>query len=790
MSTLDITNNIFNKTFTLTKQNGSKFNFSTGGKYVDKDINLTINVKNATATSNSASANAALFSTDGSAGGINIYSSMGEVTESEPSSGYYVGITASGSGNSKITSAGWINTGTLGTASTTKNKYFVINSAAFTVTASGSLANPLLANSTDSINNKTKINVNPDTNKNNITTDFYITLKATEEARTVTLTKSGLVTGFLGNNNQITANNITLGQKESIYYLPIPKASITLSSPSSASILNLTYTYNSDNSAFDVTGTGDITGTTVATVNTAGWIKDNLSTNITGTASLTNIVTPLIGIKAEMTGTAKVTPTISKTSDGNASSGTATTTKPSSGYYIAVQSAAAANTITASPKVTADGYGTTTYNSKTNTTLSVGANASTVTYIPITSAVGQITSSGTTTTKPVIKRNTFTISNVTDASSGAETTTQPTSGVYVKVNSAANTGTLTVKEKITTAGYAPVTDNLNSTIITVGASASDATYIPIKIGEATTDSASVTKISTDGSNSGINIASVISASTTTEPTSGYYIAFTATGNSKVTKAGWFQIGSLPSTTSEVTYFPITTGSCTIAGGVLSTSGFSKTDLALTLSSGSNTNMANITVGAQDTTNYPYYFKVNGSTPAVSGNTSASVTAITDTHTAGYIPAKSTTNFRNAQSASPTVSVNSTSASTYVSLKKASMTIGGTNSVTASLTSSNATLVTTNNSGISLTGGGSATITATATTNQAGYAPASIQLGSATKTGNNSKTQYLKEVEIIKPSSGIREFGVKVPNGDSTITFVFHVDSTGNVLIDNEYNLTY
>jgi len=164
--------------------------------------------------------------------------------------------------------------------------------------------------------------------------------------------------------------------------------------------------------------------------------------------------------------------------------------------------------------------------------------------------------------------------------------------------------------------------------------------------------------------------------------------------------------------------------CTIAGGVLSTSGFTKSDLALTLASGSSTNMSNITIGAQDTSNYPYYFKVNGSTPAVSGTTSASVTAITDTHTAGYLPAKAASNFRNAQSATPAVSVNATSASTYVSLKKAAVSIGGTNSVTGSLTGSNATLTDNNNSGITLTGGGSATITATATTSTVGYAPAS------------------------------------------------------------------
>ena len=131
------------------------------------------------------------------------------------------------------------------------------------------------------------------------------------------------------------------------------------------------------------------------------------------------------------------------------------------------------------------------------------------------------------------------------------------------------------------------------------------------------------------------------------------------------------------------------------------------------------------------------------------------------------------------------------------MKKATMTVAGTNTVspTASVAGTQATLVTKNNSGISVTatGGGTASVTATATTNAAGYAPASTQLGSATLSATNkttTATKYLKEVEIVKPSSGTREFGIKVPNGNSTITFVFHVDSSGNVTVDNEYSLTY
>lgn len=540
-----------------------------------------------------------------------------------------------------------------------------------------------------------------------------------------------------------------------------------------------------------------------------------------------------------------------------------------------------------------------------------------ITVGTINEAVASVSVTTNLTRKPSITRTAKPSGDAwIDAANGAATTTKPTGTLpYIQVNAVANTATTTAKANITTAGYAPKKDSFaTSSNITYGSSAADATYIPIKVGvaAANTASADVNIYTTDGNNAGVNISGVVGTKTTTEPTSGYYIAMTASGsgNSKVTTAGWFQTGALTTASTTATkYFPITAGSCTIAGGVLSTSGYTKSDLALTLTSGSDSNMSNISIGAKDTTNYAYYFKVNGSTPAVSGTTSASVTAITDTHTAGYIPAKSTTNFRNSQSASPSVSVNAASNSTYVnlkaaeitysgggltntatytgtptitlatnnstnmanyrlgtqdttnypyyfqikattakltgtttvtradykdtrtagylparnsttvlasttsspsvtvnaannttyyfSMKKATMTVAGTNTVspTASVAGAQATLVTTNNSGISITatGGGTASVTATATTNAAGYAPANTQLGSATLSATNkttTATKYLKEVEIVKPSSGTREFGIKVPNGDSTITFVFHVDSSGNVTVDNEYSLTY
>ena len=318
----------------------------------------------------------------------------------------------------------------------------------------------------------------------------------------------------------------------------------------------------------------------------------------------------------------------------------------------------------------------------------------------------------------------------------------------------------------------------------------------------------ISKIADASGNSATNITAQVSAATTTKPTSGYYVsvqsaagANTITATPSVVTTGYGTTSqyltdtnatlSVGANASAVTYFPVTAGSCTVAGGVLSTSGYSKSDLALTLASGSSTNMANITTSTSQTlSGYDYYFKINGSTPAVSGTTSASVTAITDAHSAGYIPAKSATNFRNAQSASPAVSVNATSGSIWVELKKASMTVSGTNTVTpsASLSSSNVTYWDTNN-GISVTatGGGTASVTAKATTNQAGYAPASTQLGSATLNASSNTTtasKYIKRVKIPVPSSGTNVFELEVPNGNTTDTIVFQftVDTNGNVAV--------
>lgn len=377
-------------------------------------------------------------------------------------------------------------------------------------------------------------------------------------------------------------------------------------------------------------------------------------------------------------------------------------------------------------------------------------------------------------------------------------------------NSISGTGTISVS----TAGYAPST--LAGTV-TVSGTATGKTsqktssnyVIPLPTaaatisGTATASSPTVARTDTTATNA-TNVGN--GTATTTAPESGYFVAVQATApattvnlTKTINTVGYIDSNTqitasanTSATTGSVYYITVPTGSCTVAGGVLSTTGYEKTNLALTLQSGSDTNMGNITAGSKNTSTYPYYFKINGSTPAVSGTTSASVTAITDAHTAGYIPQKNTTNFRDQQTANPTVKVNATTNDIYVNLKQATANISGSNVVTpsVSLTSTNISYSDTDN-GIKViaTGGGTASVTAVAKTNAVGYSgSANTQLGSQ-KLDAPSKTttsnKFISRVKLVPPSTGTRSFEIEVPNGSTTdyIVFRFTVDTSGNVWVD-------
>ena len=477
---------------TLTKKTGTVLTLNTDKKYVTDDVKFNLAVQAGEGAANSASADVDIESADGSAGGVNISSSIGEKQGSEPSEGYYIRAKASGSGSSKISTAGWMDKGNLTAASTTAVKYF-----------------------------------------------------------------------------PVTSGSVTSG---------------------TANITSLTKSYNSSSGKFDISGSANVSAPVIDTAGYVGSANETHAKN--GGATVSASLDKIVGSTA-ITGTRTYKPSISKqnTPSGvtNAASGNATTTAPSSGVYVAVKAAGGTNTITATPSVTTEGYGTSSQHGIQGTTAPVGAADSDTTYVPITTTsasvdgrtvsygsgwisqgsqsidVGSITSAAATintinvaynsgngnfdvtgskaigapnvdtagyisTTEGTKNGNTATLaatvakiagsttvnsnasgtstvtltkkpsiskqsvpSGVTDAASGSATTSAPSSGVYVAVKAGASTAKFSATPSVTTAGYGNATNHgLTGVVGTYGASDSDTTYVPITTTSAAVDGKNVT----------------------------------------------------------------------------------------------------------------------------------------------------------------------------------------------------------------------------------------------------------------------------------------------------------
>ena len=317
-----------------------------------------------------------------------------------------------------------------------------------------------------------------------------------------------------------------------------------------ATVSSVTFTNDSTNHTFDIAGSATIAAPSVSQ---DGYISSTVGTKNSGTASVAASVDEItVGVTPSTT-TQKVTPVIARTAKptgdswADAASGDATTTKPSSGAYVQVDAAAVAATVTATGKVSAAGYGTTTeYQADSATTITVGSNAAATAYVPI--AAGTATSGSAEINSVSVAYNTTggnfnvtgsanvsaptvgtagyvgngvgtlsanndgatvdasiakiaigaTISGgsavtpvisknaATNVDASAATTSQPAGGFYVAVGSAADSSSVTAAAAVTSAGYGTTTEGQYTTVgdsATVTVNASDVTYIPIAAGE-------------------------------------------------------------------------------------------------------------------------------------------------------------------------------------------------------------------------------------------------------------------------------------------------------------------
>lgn len=245
-----------------------------------------------------------------------------------------------------------------------------------------------------------------------------------------------------------------------------------------------TVTVAVDGEAFKITGSGDISGSTNVAITSEGLAKTTQSKNgiITGTA---NVKAPLakIGLAVETSGNdGMVAPIITKDEATTAKSGAITTTQPT-GTYVAVNTAEIKEDIAVSAKVVTAGYGTVDAFSKTDSTISVGAEASGTYYVPIEAGSHTITENASNVTAATATVTTE-VKASDDRTIGGVLATAPTSGAYLTINGTAATteGSVQTSSTCTIAeGYVTAEAKTTAITETVAVTATDSAPKYIKI---------------------------------------------------------------------------------------------------------------------------------------------------------------------------------------------------------------------------------------------------------------------------------------------------------------------
>ena len=461
---------------TINKKEGTVLTLSTEGKYAETDVSFNIGVKAGATAANTASADITAETTAGT-NATNITSILGSKATSEPSSGYYIRMKASGSGSSKVTTAGWVATGTLAAASTTATKYYPVTAATITQNAPTVNSSGLVTATVTTTAGYTPANSTAASNTLQLSTQSGKTVSPTESEQTAVASgkyttgavKVGAISKtYVGSSiarndsTSLTVSGKTITAPAG-YYASDASADVVVGTVTSgsATISSASYAYNSSSGKFDVTGSASISA---PTVNTAGYISSSEGTLTGNTATLNTSVAKIVG-STSITGASTKKPSITKQSTPsgvtNAASGDATTTAPTSGVYVAVKSAANTGTLTATPSVTTSGYGTSANHSIAGATQTVGASASDTTYVPIT--VGSVTanaptvdSSGLVTATTTVTAGyvaTATPSNTLQLSTmGAQTKYATTSDQTISTTGKYMTGNVVVK-KLSSTNY-------------------------------------------------------------------------------------------------------------------------------------------------------------------------------------------------------------------------------------------------------------------------------------------------------------------------------------------------
>ena len=147
MSVLNINtdNNQFELLKTIESNGDWTAILSTQNTFIDKNIAVKITTPLGTLGTGTATADVEVSNAKGSNNNsTNIHAALSDTTDTEPTTGYYIALNASGSGTAVVSKAGWLPTNTTATGASVSNvpKYITINPAIGTVAKVGGSITP------------------------------------------------------------------------------------------------------------------------------------------------------------------------------------------------------------------------------------------------------------------------------------------------------------------------------------------------------------------------------------------------------------------------------------------------------------------------------------------------------------------------------------------------------------------------------------------------------------------------------------------------------------------------
>lgn len=409
--------------------------------FVDSTDTVTINGSSAPQASKTVYIKAGSLSGSGTAsaeGGNGL--ALGAKATTAPESGFYV--KASAAGGASVATAGWVDE-TTPSVSVNGDSYYPIDAATL---ANAGTADKVYAEETGPVL---------------VSGDYLYINKGYIGDTKIPLAdlvpnEANVVAGVDGNSHLIY-NTVSVYDKDGALVAgTMGDAALgeIAATDVSANVSTVSVAANEDNSAFKVTGTGEISGNTSVAIETVGYATTSTTKNgtISGTAnveaSLNKITVGAVATNANLT----VTPVISKDSSSATATGAITTVAPS-GYYVAVSADAINASTTVAPSVTSEGYGTVDNFNASSATITAGSAASGLYYVPLNEAThsvsseeSSVTNASATVSSAVVDEN---ASEITLLSAAPE-------GRYLKISAAATaqSGSVTTNTKcVSTEGY-------------------------------------------------------------------------------------------------------------------------------------------------------------------------------------------------------------------------------------------------------------------------------------------------------------------------------------------------